>query len=147
MKFSCSVDINASIDRVGEVYDSVDNLKHWQDGFVSHKHLSGIPNKEGAKSELIYKIGKRDMILTETILKNDLPHAYNGLYEFKEGANTMFNRFEEIDENRTQWTADVEYTEIHSFMMKIITKIFPGMFKRQTQKWMDQFKALVESEL
>lgn len=145
MKFSCSVDINAPLDRVAEAYDSIDNLQHWQDGFVSHKHLSGIPNTNGAKSELVYKIGKRDMILTETILNNDLPHVYNGLYEFKEGANTMFNKFEKLDEGRTRWTAEVEYTEMHSFMMKIIAKLFPKRFKKQTQKWMDQFKQLVES--
>jgi peroxiredoxin family protein len=144
MKFTCRVDIKASLGKVVEAFDSADNLKHWQDGFVSFEHLNGIPKEQGAQSKMVYKIGKRDMVLTETILKNDLPREFNGRYDFKEGSNTMCNRFEIIDRDSTRWIAEVEYTQMNSFMMKMMSKLMPGMFRKQTQKWMDQFKVFVE---
>ena len=50
MKFTCQVDINLPIKKVIELFDNPDNMKHWQDGLVSFKHLSGRPGEVGAKS-------------------------------------------------------------------------------------------------
>ena len=144
MKFSCRVDISAPLDKVVQAFDSSENLKYWQDGFVSYEHLNGIAGQQGAQAKMIYKIGRRDMVLTETILKNDLPREFNGRYDFKEGSNTMSNRFEIIDRHNSRWIADIEYTRMDSFMMKMMSKIMPGMFRKRTQKWMDQFKVFVE---
>ena len=146
MKFKCYVDINLPIDKVVKEYDSPDNLKEWQDGFVSYKHKSGIAGTVGAQATMIYKIGKRDMVLTETILINDLPHVFKGQYDYKEGSNTMTNTFRSITGSVTRWTAEVEYTRMDSLMMKMMSKIMPKMFKKQTQKWLDQFKVFVEKK-
>lgn len=32
----------------------------------------------------------------------------------------------------------------NGIMPKLMAKLFPGMFKKQSQKWMDQFKEFVE---
>ena len=144
MKFICQVEVNAPLEKVVEAFDSSENLKHWQDGFVSFEHISGVQGQIGAQSKMVYKIGKRDMILTETILKNDLPREFNGRYDFKEGSNTMSNRFELIDSETSRWIAEIEYTRMDSIIMKMMSKIMPGMFRKQTQKWMDQFKVFVE---
>ena len=71
MKFSCSVEINASLDRVIELFDSSENLKEWQPDFVSFEHLSGTPGEVGAKSRIIYLMGpkKEPNELTLTQLK------------------------------------------------------------------------------
>jgi carbon monoxide dehydrogenase subunit G len=146
MKFECHVDINVPISQVVKAFHSPENLKEWQDGFVSYEHKSGEPGQKDAQAIMVYKIGKRDMVLTETIIKNDLPNNIVGRYDFKEGSNTMSNSFVSINDNSTRWTAVVEYTRMDSFMMKMMSKLMPNMFRKQTQKWLDQFKVFVEKD-
>jgi uncharacterized membrane protein len=146
MKFTCQVEINLPIEKVIPLYQNVDNLKHWQDGFISYKHVSGNPGKKNAKSKFEYQIGKRKIELIETIIINDLPHQFSGLYETKEMTNTMTNSFEEADTNKTLYTTHIEYTQFNGLMPKLMAKLFPGMFRKQTQKWLNQFKEFVEEQ-
>ena len=81
MKFACQVIIDRPLDRVVELFNSVENLKEWQDGFVSFEHLSGEPGEIGAKSKLVYLMNNRDMELIQTILSNNLPDEFTGHYQ------------------------------------------------------------------
>ena len=146
MKFSCQVTIDRPLNRVIELFNSVENLKEWQDGFVSFEHLSVEPGEVGAKSKLVYLMGNRKMELIETILVNDLPEEFTGRYLSSATTNTMRNRFTALDEQKTRWEANIEYSELKGFMIKIMGFFFPGMFKKQTQKWLNQFKAFAERE-
>ena len=144
MKFNCSVEINLPVDKVVELFDNPDNLKEWQDGFVSFEHLSGTAGQPGAKSRIIYKMGRREMELIETITVRDLPREFSGVYEHESMDNTMKNYFIELGPERTRLDAEVEYTEFRGFMVKIMAFLFPGMFKKQVQKWMNQFRDFAE---
>ena len=57
----------------------------------------------------------------------------------------MKNTIKEIQPGITRWNAEIEYTILKEFVIKIIAKLFPFMFKKQTQKWLNQFKAFAES--
>lgn len=146
MKFTCKVEIDKSIDEVIPLFDNLDNLEKWQDGFVSHEHLSGEPGKVGAKSKLVYKNKGNTIELTETILKNDLPNELSASYEHQHMDNTMTNQFSELGENKTLYSAEIHYTKFKGLMPKLMARLFPGMFRRQSQKWLNQFKDFVESE-
>lgn len=143
-KFQCSVEIDRPLDRVVELFDNPDNLAEWQDGFVSYTNDSGEPGQAGAKSTFIYEGKGGRMELIETIIKNDLPREFVGEYWHKHMTNTMRYWFEPISETRTRYNSEVEYTELRGYMIKIMAALFPGMFRKQVQKWMDQFKAFVE---
>jgi len=142
MKFKCSVEINLPRAKVVELFDNPDNLLYWQDGFMSMEHLSGEPGKEGSKTRLNYK----KLSLVETITENDLPESFHGSYEGNWGKNMMYNYFDKLSENKTQWRSELDYVEMNGFMMKLMKTIMPGMFRKQTQKWMDQFKAFAENQ-
>ena len=146
MKFQCSVDIHAPLEKVLALFDDFDNLKEWQDGFISAEPLSGTPGEPGAKTKMIYQIGKRKIELIETVEVKDLPEEFTGTYEAKTMINRMSNHFSSIDENSTRYIAEIEYTAFRGFIPKLMAFFFPGMFRRQTQKWLDQFKAFVERE-
>lgn len=145
MKFKCSVEIDLPMNRVVELFGNPDNLKEWQDGFISFEHISGNPGDIGAQSRMKYQIGKRQIELIETIIKNDLPYEFTGLYEAKEMTNTMKNTFHEISDRRTRYEASVEYTSMRGFMVRMMASLYPGMFKKQVQKWMNQFRDFCES--
>ena len=91
MKFICSVNINLPRTKVIELFDNSDNLKQWQDGFISFEHISGEPGKKGAKSQMRYKIGKREIELIETIITNNLPDEFIGHYKANAMENSMKN--------------------------------------------------------
>ncbi len=148
MKFNCYVEINQPIEKVIELFDNPDNMKHWQDGFVGFEHLSGKAGKVGAKSRITYTFGKKGktMELIETIKVRNLPYEFSGTYEHKHMTNNMINRFKSLGPDKTRWDAELEYTKLNGFMIKIMAFLMPGMFKKQTQKWLDQFKAFAEKQ-
>ena len=147
MKFTRSVEIGRPIGEVIRLFDNVDNLKEWQDGFVSLDHIGGTPGQPGAKSRIIYNTGKHVIELTETIQVKNLPVEMTALYEHKHMVNTMTNRFTPMGENKTKWTVEIEYTKFIGFIPRMMAMLMPGIFKKQVQKWLDQFKVFAEKEL
>ena len=146
MKFTCFVDIEQPIEKVIEVFDNPENMRHWQDGFISFKHLSGTPGEVGAKSVVQYENRGKPLELIETLLVRNLPHELSGTYEHKSMTNNMQNLFTEIEQGGTRWTANVEYTKMKGVMLNVMAFFIPSMFKKQVQKWMDQFKAFAEQQ-
>lgn len=146
MKFTCSVDIDLPRSKVTELFDDPEYMKYWQDGFVSHEQVKGARGELGAQANITYKMGRKSMVLHETITKSALPYERHGLFEGDFGRNTMNNFFEELEVNKTRWRADMEYLQANGFMMKVMTKLFPGVMRKQTQKWMDQFKKFAEEK-
>ncbi len=144
MKYQCSIEINESLAKVVEYWDNPDLFSNWQDGFQNIEILEGTKNSVGAKSKILFKQGKRELELIETILTNDLPNQKKALYEHVHMTNTQTTKFEVIDAKTTRYVSEVEYTQFNGFMPKMMAKLFPKMFKKQSQKWMDQFKIFVE---
>ena len=96
------------IDRVVALFESSKHLDKWQDGFVSLEHLSGTPGEPGAQTRFIYRIGKREIELIETIRIKDLPNIFEGLYEAEAMTNVMTNRFIALDKAQTRREATIE---------------------------------------
>jgi len=146
MKYTCTVKIDAPIERVVALWENEQNFKEWQDGFESIEHLEGIPDTKGAKSKIVFE-GKNRMELTETILSINLPEEKLALYEHIHMTNTQSSRFKTIEGNKTLYTSEVEYTKFNGFLIKLIAKLFPSKFKGQSQKWMNQFKEFAEQKI
>lgn len=142
MNYTLEIDINLPRTKVIELFDNPDNLKHWQPGLVSFEPLSGKPGEIGAKSKLKYKMGKREIEMIETITARNLPDEFSGIYEAKGVWNENKNYFSEVDENTTKWTSEVDFQ--FSGFMKLIGMLMPGSFKKESCKYMENFKAFAE---
>lgn len=147
MKYTCTVDINLPISKTVALWENEDNFKEWQDGFVSIKHLGGNPNNAGAKSKITLNGKGGKMELMETIISNNLPTEKTALYVHSHMTNTQKSMFKKISPTVTQYISEVEYTKFNGFMPKLMAKLFPGMFKKQSQKWMNQFKVFAEKRV
>lgn len=145
MKYTCTVEIDAPIERVVELWSDEKYFKEWQDGFESIELLEGTSEEEGAKCRIILD-GQNRIELIETILSTNLPEEKIALYEHVHMTNTQASRFKALAANKTLYTSKVEYTQFNGLLIKIMAKLFPGKFKAQSQKWMDQFKAFVENK-
>ena len=144
MKFKGSIDINRRLDIVAELFADPKYLKEYQEGFVKKELISGEAGKDGAVSKMYYKYGKRDMELTEIITANRLPHSFEATYHHKHMDNTLKCTFTPLGETLTRYESEVEYTRISWIMPKLIAILFKGMYRKQGEKWMKNFKVFVE---
>ena len=144
MKYTTEVIINKPRAEVIKQLDDVDNMKHWQRGFQGYDIVQGTPGTTGAQMKMHYKTGKREMTLTETILQNDFPSKFHATYDAKGVHNIQNNYFEVIDEHTTKWRSESEF-QFQGFGMKLMGFLMPGAFKKQSQKYLNDFKNFVEN--
>jgi len=145
MKYSLEVDINLPREKVIELFNDQDNLGKWQCGLESFEHISGEAGEVGAKSLIKYNMNKRKIEMTETIIKKDLPNEYWFTFEAKGMWNQVDNYFIVVDKNTTKWKIDNEFKG--KGILAIMLFLMPGMFKKQSLKFMNNFKAFAEGRL
>ena len=143
MKYCVDIIIEQPLDEVIKKMDNLENLKHWQKGLTSTEHISGTPGEVSAKMKLNYKFGKREMTLVETITKRELPDEFHSTYSTKGMFNIQKNSFEATPENHTKWISNCEF-QPEGFMMKVMIFLMPSAFKKQSKKYMIDFKNFVE---
>lgn len=143
MKYSTEIIIDLPRKEVVRKLDNPDNMQHWQRGLVNYELLEGNPGQVGAKMKLEYKIGKREMVLTETIKKNQFPSEFHATYDAKGVHNIQQNFFYDYEDNKTRWVSKAEF-QFESFGMKLMGILMPGAFKKQSEKYMIDFKNFAE---
>jgi len=143
VKHSCTVEIAAPRARVIELFDDPSNLPKWQKDLIRFELLSGRPGRPGARSRLVYRTGKGEFEMIETVTARNLPDEFSGSYEMKMGVMTVGNRF--LDHGAsTRWIVDTDYSP--SGVMKVITLFMRGAIRKQTVKVLHAFKTFVESQ-
>jgi hypothetical protein len=144
MKYQTKIVINAPLAEVIEKLDNPENMKHWQEELNDYKILNGLDSgARGAQTRLHYTMNGRDMVLIETVLKNNFPHSFEASYTTKGIYNIQYNHFKEITPNVTEWTGDNEF-RFKGLAMKALGFIMSRTFKNQNIKFFEAFKAFVE---
>jgi hypothetical protein len=87
-------------------------------------------------------MGKRDIEMIETIITRNLPEEFSGIYEAKGVFNLVKNKFVKLSETKTKYITENEF-QFKGFL-KIIAILMPGAFKKQTMKYLADFKNFVE---
>ncbi len=144
MKYTCQTTIHLPRQRVIELFDNPDHLKEWMPGLVSFSAVSGVPGQPGAVSRLEFQLGKRKMVMTETITIRNLPFEFSGTYEMNNVYNEVRNYFEETPQGQT-----IHRTENYfrfSGVMKIFAWMMGGTFRKTSQDYLERFKAFAESK-
>ncbi|WP_319800004.1 MULTISPECIES: SRPBCC family protein [Flavobacterium] len=145
MKYTTEIEINKPIDKVIALFDNPENLKKWMEGLESFEHISGTPGQPGAKSRLKFKMGKREMEMIETVTVRNLPEEFTGTYEAKGVVNIVKNSFVKISDSKTKYITEHEF-QLQGLAMKIIAFLMPGVFKKQSLKYLTAFKNFAESQ-
>lgn len=143
LRYTTRVEIELPRQRVIELFENPDHYSSWQESLVGLERLDGEAGQVGRRTRLQHKMGKREIEMLETITQRDLPDMLTATYEAKGVWNQAINRFEESGIDRTTWSIDTEFR--CSGIMWVLTKVAPGMFKKQTQSVMEGFKAFAEA--
>ncbi|MGI9547703.1 MAG: SRPBCC family protein [Flavobacteriaceae bacterium] len=143
MKYTTEITVDLPRSEFIKKFDNPENMKHWQKGLASYNFLSGPPGKEGSKMELHYLMGKRKIVMVETIIKNNLPYEFHATYDAKGAHNIQKNYFKDLEGEKTSWISESEF-QFSGFFMKLMGLIMPGAFKKQSCKYLEDFKAFAE---
>lgn len=143
LQYDTIIAIDLPRETVVALFNDPANLPKWQRGLETFEHLSGQPGQPGARSKLVFETGKRRMEMTETIVRRDLPDAFDATYEIEGVSNIVENRFSELGPDRTLWESHNVF-HFNSLPMKVMSWLMPGMFRRQSMKYAEDFKAFAE---
>lgn len=145
MKFKLELPINKPRAEVWKAFDNIENMKKWQPSLVSLEPISGTPGQPGAVSKLTYNEGGREFALIEKITHRDEPNAFDGVYENNFADNTVRNKFIEQGKEKTLWVMETEFA-FKTLLMKIMGPIMKRNFVTRTQRDMERFKEMAESQ-
>ncbi|WP_435624004.1 SRPBCC family protein [Flagellimonas sp.] len=146
MKHSGFIVIKKPQRQVAKLFMDPNSYKEYQDGFLRKELIKGTLGQAGAVSKMYYQFGKSEMEMEETILTNRLPDFFEAVYHHKHMDNTMKCRFISIDEFSTRYEYEYEYTRINWILPKLMSILFPSMYRKPAEKWMRQFKTYVEKQ-
>ena len=143
MKYTTEITVDLPRGEFMKKFDNAENMKHWQKGLKSYKVLSGPPGQEGSKMELQFQMGKRELVMVETIITNNLPYEFHVTYDAKGAHNIQKNFFKDLDGQSTLWISESEF-QFSGIFMKLMALLMPGAFKKQTLEYLECFKAFAE---
>ncbi|MBR9855517.1 MAG: SRPBCC family protein [Algicola sp.] len=143
MKYTNEIVVDIPRDEFIKKMDDPENMKHWQQGLTGYEQLSNNPGQEGAQMSLSYKMGKREMNMVETIIKRKLPEEMQMTYDTKGVHNIQKNYFKD-EGDKTRWISESEF-QFSGFGMKLMGLLMPGAFKKQSLKYMQDFKTFAET--
>lgn len=143
MKYECSIVIARPRKTVIALVEDTAQMGEWQDGLISFTHLSGEPATNGAKSLIRYKMGRREVEMTETIESYQMPESLIAIYEADKVWNRNENWFVDLGDS-TRWDMNCEF--LCSGLVRIFAVLMPGMFRKQTMKMLTDFKAFAERQ-
>ena len=143
MKYTTEILINLPRSRVVELFDSNENLKHWQPGLKSFTHLEGEPGEVGARSELVYEGRKSDLVMTETIRTKLLPEQFHMSYKARGVYNEVENWFIEKEPGLTLWRTE-NFFRFGGIMM-LMAPFMKQAFIHNSMLHMDRFKLFAEN--
>ena len=141
MRYQNEVTIQRPLDQVWLLFDDPENLRHWQPTLKSFELMEGVMGQVGAKSRLVYHEGKRVIQMTETILTREA-NRFSAQYETGGFVNLTDNQFETLANGDTRWVQKNEFR--FGVMMSVLAFFMQGEFPKQSQKFMDDFKAFAE---
>lgn len=145
MKYTTEIDINKPIERVIELFDNPNFYNDWMDGLLGFELKSGTQGQVKAKTSFNFKMGNGELQMLETVIARNLPDEYTVTYEAKGVFNIVKSKFVKLDDNRTKYINENEFQ--FSGFMKIIGFLMPGTFKKQSLKYLADFKSFVENKV
>ena len=140
-RYQLSIQIDKPLKEVIKLYANRTLLSKWQPDLLDSKQIENYPNLKYTHQ---LALGRRKIVLTETILRNDLPMHYDVNFELKGISNTAHNSFEEVSAAVTRWTCNTAY-QFHG-IMKLLSFFMQGSLKKQSEMIMINFKHFAESQ-
>jgi hypothetical protein len=145
MKFRLELPINKSRADVWKAFDNPQNMKKWQRSLISFETISGTQGQPGAVSRLTFEERGRQFELIERVTHREEPNRLDGVYVNNFADNIVRNTFIEKGKDQTLWVVETDF-KFKTLVMRILGPIMKKNLVARTQKGMERFKEMVESQ-
>ncbi|MBK1789182.1 SRPBCC family protein [Prauserella cavernicola] len=153
MKYTNSIEIALPREKVAQLLADPAHLPMWLRGMVLHEPVNGKHGQVGTKSRVVLQSGKRKIECTETITRRD-PADLHGIpkeivVHFDRetvGAgmsSVVRDRLTEASPETTLWESESEF-QFSGLLMRLMGRLMPSAFHKQSQQHMQDFKAFAE---
>ncbi|MER7734619.1 SRPBCC family protein [Streptomyces erythrochromogenes] len=153
MKYTVSIEIALPRERVVQLLADPAVLPQWLRGLVLHEPLNGLHGQVGTRSRVVLQTGRQKVECTETITRRE-PADLHGIpegsvvhFEREIVADGMWSavrdRLTEAGPDATLWVSENEY-RFSGVLMRLVGRVMPGAFRKQSQQHMQDFKAFAE---
>jgi len=142
LKFHLQTQIQKPVEEVVRLYKSRQLMPQWQPGLLTDE--SAADKRGNPIHRLTYRIGNRNMIMTERILKST-SRGHDVVYEMKGVWNAVHSSFTPQPDGSTLWTSDISFR--FKWIMKLIAPFMRKGFQKQSEIIMKNFKNFAERQL
>jgi len=143
MKYKCEVTINLPRDSVVALFKNLKFRHEWQPGLRRIEKIEGIPFEVNAVSKLHFLMKNKEMVIKETILEQHLPDYISAIYVSRGVENISTDEFISNPNHTTRYISEQAFFS-NKLFYRILFVFMPSMFRKETQKTLDAFKAFCE---
>ncbi len=145
MKYTLEIEINKPRDECARYIQDRENFKKWQPQLISTELLDGTSGEVGSTYRIVVSMRNNQLEMIEKIMINNCPDHYQIKYDADGNINIIDIWFRELGPSKTKMVAQ-SYFRCKSFVLRLMTFLKPGAFKKQTRIYMTDFKKFVESQ-
>ncbi|WP_433781089.1 SRPBCC family protein [Actinomycetospora sp. CA-101289] len=152
MKYTVSVEIALPRERVAPLLADPAHLPMWLRGLVVHEPIRGEHGQVGTESRVVLWTGQQTMEATEIITRREpadlhaIPRDSVVHFEREIVAEGMWSaareRLTEAGPGTTLWASENEYR--FGGVMRLVAPLMRGVFRKQSLRHMQDFKAFAE---
>lgn len=144
MKFRSEIDIDKPMNQLVEIIQDPECTIKWLDGLRSVKHVSGEYRQPGSKSKVVFDSPAGRLLITETIIKNELPEEFIIRYEGQGYVSYSNYQFEKLSSASTRFVIN-QQVELRG-ALKLAGGLLKGTMNRQLKKSTASFKRFAENQ-
>ncbi|MFC3964066.1 SRPBCC family protein [Nocardia jiangsuensis] len=153
MKYTNLIEIALPREQVAQLLSDPAHIPKWLRGVVRHEPVKGVHGELGTESRVVMRTGNREVECTETITRRepaelrDIPAAAVVRFDREIVGAGMWSavrdRLTEAGPETTHWESESEY-RFDSRLIRLLGRLLPGTFRKQSQQHMRDFKAFAE---
>ncbi|MFY1593790.1 SRPBCC family protein [Micromonospora sp. WMMD737] len=153
MKYTTSIEIGLPREKVVQLVADPAYMPKWLRGLVLHEPVNGVHGKVGTTSRVVFQMGKQRMEATETITRLEpadlhaIPSSIVVHYDREIVGEGMWqaqrDRIIDAGPDTTLWESESEF-RFDGLLMRLMGRLMPGIFRKQSRQHMQDFKAFAE---
>jgi len=153
MKYTTSIEIALPREKVVQLVADPAHMPKWLRGLVLHEPVNGVHGELGTTSRVVFHMGKQRMEATETITRLEpadlhaIPSSVVVHYDREIVSEGMWqaqrDRIIDAGPDTTLWESESEF-RFDGLLMRLMGRLMPGTFRKQSRQHMQDFKAFAE---
>ncbi|HEU5486531.1 MAG TPA: SRPBCC family protein [Microlunatus sp.] len=153
MKYTVGIEVALPRETVAQLLADPAHLQKWLRGLVLHEPLNGEHGQLGTTSRVVMQLGKQKVECTEIITRrepvdlHDIPEDSVVHFDREIVGEGMWNAVRDqltvTGPQTTLWQSESEY-RFSGVLMRLVGLLMPGVFRKQSQQHMQDFKAFAE---